>query len=160
MKTKIDERDAHEFLAHRRLAVVGASDEKDNFGRTIYTELRSRGYEPVAVNPHAGMVGDDACYPDLAAVPGELDGAIVMVAAEKAADVVRDCIDRGIPRVWLFKGVGGHGAVSDEAVELCREHGIDVIPGACPLMFLEPVAAVHRIHRSIRRLNHSLAATA
>jgi hypothetical protein len=58
--------------------------------------------------------------------------------------------------VWLFKGAAP-GAVSDEAVQLCRDHNIAVIPGACPLMFLEPVHGVHRVHRALRHANRSLA---
>lgn len=148
---------AQEFLAHRRYAVVGASDDSNSFGRTICKELRAHGYEAVAVNPHASTVLDEPCYPDLASVPGELDGAIVMVHHERSADVVRACAAAGVPRVWLFKGVGGAGAVSDEAVALCQAHGIPVVAGACPLMFLEPVGLVHKIHRGLRHLNGSLA---
>jgi predicted CoA-binding protein len=156
----IDPRDAEEFLAQHRIAVVGASDEPSSFGRTICKELRDHGYEAVAVHPTAPTVLDAPAYPDLASVPGPLDGAIVMVHHEQAADVVRACIAAGVPRVWLFKGVGGAGAVSDEAVALCHDHDLPVVAGACPLMFLEPVGLVHKVHRGIRHLNGSLARSA
>lgn len=42
--------------------------------------------------------------------------------------------------------------MSPEAVALCREHGIEVVDGACPLMFSEPVGWFHRVHRVGRRL--------
>lgn len=151
---------AEEFLAQRRIAVVGASDASGSFGRTIYTTLREKGYDVVAVHPHAETVAGDPAVADLASVPGELDGVIVMVNPAVAVDVVRSCAELGIPRVWLFKGIGGAGAVSDEAVELCRRHGISVIDGACPLMFLEPVGWFHRLHRRARRMNGSLAGSA
>ncbi len=154
--TTVLETDVRAFLSHHRYAVVGASDAKDNFGRTIYRELRAHGYEPVAVNPNAETVEEDPCYPDLASVPGDLDGVIVMVHRDRSADVVRQCAALGVPRVWLFQGAGGASAVSDEAVQLCHEHGIDVVAGACPLMFLEPVAWFHRIHRGVRHLKGSL----
>ena len=83
-----------------------------------------------------------------------------MVRADAAADVVRACARRGVGHVWLFKGLGGSGAVSDEAVEERERHGIAVVAGACPLMFLEPVGLVHRIHRAARRANRSLVRTA
>lgn len=145
-----------EFLSHRRLVVVGASDEKSNFGGEIYRQLRDHGYEVTAVNPRAERVSGDACYPDLASLPGSVDGAIVMVGRDRAAEVVRDCITAGVPRVWLFKGIGSPGAVSSEALGLCEEHGIPVVAGACPLMFLEPVGWFHRVHRSVRHVNGSL----
>ena len=73
-----------------------------------------------------------------------------MVPADAAAGVVREAIDRGITRVWLHRG-GGQGAVSDEAVALCREHGVAVVDGACPLMFEAPVRGIHWVHRAFAR---------
>lgn len=148
-----------EFLAQRRIAIVGASDEKDNFGRTIYKEMRDRGYDVRAVHPTATSVEGDACFADLASVPGDLDGVIVMVPAAAAADVARAAVARGVPRVWFFKGVGS-GALSAEAIEVCRDAGVATIDGACPLMFLEPAAWLHRAHRTLRRLNRSIAKAA
>ena len=141
----------NEFLAQRRLAVVGVSDAKGSFAKTVYRELRAHGYDVVPINPSAAVVDGDRCYPDLASVPGDIDGAIVMVNGDVSPSVVRDCVASGVPRVWLFKGVGGPGAVSDEAVRIAHEHGLSVVDGACPLMFLESPGWVHRVHRFMRR---------
>jgi len=145
------------FLAGHRLAVVGASDRQGNFGVTILKELADHGHDVVPVNAHAPTVGGRTCYPTLAEVPGTLDGVVVMVGPERVADVVRQCIELSIHHVWLFKGIGGAGSVTPDAVARCRDNGIEVVAGACPLMFLEPVGLIHRIHRSARRANHSLA---
>ena len=153
----IDPADIEDFLAGTRLAIVGASDSRKNFARTIYRELRQHGYDVVPVNTGASSVDGDPCYPDLASVPGDVDGVLVMVHRDRAESVVADCVARGVRRVWLFQGIGGTGAVSDAAVARCRQHGIRLIAGACPMMFLEPVAGVHRFHRAVRRLNRSLA---
>jgi predicted CoA-binding protein len=153
----IDPNMAIEFLAAGRIAVIGASDDPHNFGNTVYRALRDHQIGVVAVNPHASEVAGDRCYASVALVPGAVDGAIVMVAADRAAEVVADCLDHGMPRVWLFKGLGSGGAVSDAAVDLCTARGVPVVAGACPLMFLEPVGWFHRLHRSARHLNHSLA---
>jgi predicted CoA-binding protein len=154
----IDPKQACDFLdPARRIAVVGASDDARNFGGTVFRELLGRGYDVVAVNPNAATVAGTRCHPDLASVPGGLDGVIVMVHHEPAVGVVKECVDRGVPMVWLFRGVGGAGAVSGEAIALCHDHGVEVIEGACPLMFLSPVKGVHRLHRRLRQLNGSLA---
>jgi predicted CoA-binding protein len=79
-----------------------------------------------------------------------------MVPAPEAVAVVSDCLAAHVHHIWLFKGIGAPGAVSDEAVQLCRDAGVNVVEGACPLMFLEPVGVGHRIHRGVRRLNGSL----
>jgi uncharacterized protein len=155
----INPTDATAFLRAGRIAVVGASDEPKNFGRTICQALVDHDVDTVAVHPNATEVAGVACYPALGSVPGDIDGVIVMVSHDKAAEVVRECVGRDVRRVWLFKGAGP-GAVSDEALRLCEDHGIDVIAGACPLMFLEPVRGIHKVHRVLRRANRSLAKTA
>lgn len=152
----IDPVQATAFLADGRVAVVGASDDPKNFGNTVLRALVDHGVEAVAVHPTAATVAGAACYPTLGAVPGDIDGVIVVVPRDRSGEVVQDCIERGVRKVWLFKGVGP-GAVSDDAVRLCEDHGIEVIAGACPLMFLEPVRSVHRLHRTIRRANRSVA---
>jgi len=43
---------------------------------------------------------------------------------------------------------------------MCRDAGIDVVAGACPLMFLDPVKGFHKFHRTLRRMNGSIAKVA
>lgn len=155
----IDPAQATAFLSAGRIAVVGASNEPKNFGHTILEALTDHGIDSVAVHPEAISVSGRPCYPDLHSIPDAVDGVIVMVPKDAALQVVRDCKERGISRVWLFKGAGP-GSVSDEAIRFCDEHGISVVAGACPLMFLEPVSGVHKVHRALRRVNRSLAKTA
>ena len=150
------EQEAREFLACGRIAVVGASADDRQFGNVVYRALRDQGIDAVPVHPGAAPIAGAACAPDLASVPGRVDGVVVMVPAARAADVVRQCADAGIGRVWLFKGLGGPGAVSDDVLALCRHYGLDTVAGACPLMFLAPVGGPHRVHRFARRVTHSL----
>lgn len=135
-----------DFLEQRHLAFVGASHDPKEFSAAVYRELKSHGYELSPVNPHATEVDGDPCVPSVADLPDGIDGAILMVPASASAGVVQECVDRGIPRVWLHKGAGP-SAVSDEAVALCREHGIEVVDGACPMMFMDDATWFHRVHR-------------
>ena len=153
----IDPTTVEEFLAQRRIAVIGASDKPGNFGGAVYRALRDHGYDAVPVNPSVAEIDGTTCYPDVFAVPGDIDGAILMVNRAKAPQLVEDCAARGVLRLWLFKGLGSPGAVSGEAVSRAERHGMQLVAGACPFMFLEPVAGFHRFHRGLRRLNGSLA---
>lgn len=148
----VDAAAARAFLHAGRLAVVGASDAKESMGRSVYTELRGHGIDAVPVHPSAATVAGDPAYPSLGAVPGELAGAIVMVGGAAAEEVVREVAARGIPRVWLFLGASKPGSTTPEALAAAEELGLEVVPGACPLMFLEPTAFIHRFHRGIRRM--------
>lgn len=151
----IDQGAATAFLASGRIAVVGASDDPKNFGQSICKALIEHGIQTVAVHPEAPSSAGAPCYPSLTSVPGTIDGVIVVVPKQRSADVVSESIGRGIQRIWLFKGAGP-GTVSEEALRLCEDHDVEVIAGACPLMFLGPVRGVHRVHRALRRANHSL----
>lgn len=137
------------FLAQKHIALVGASRDPKQFANSVYRRLRDGGRTVYPVNFHddAVTIEGDPCFHSLADVPDPVDGVLVMVPAENAADVVRAAVARGIPRVWLHRGAG-RGAVSAEAVALCRDNGIDVVDGACPLMFDDPVRGIHRVHRA------------
>ena len=144
------------FLELRRIALVGASEDERSFAPTVQEALVAHGIDVVPVNPGWEAVGGVPCYASLADVPGRVDGVMVMTPADRAADVVRDGVAIGVTNVWLFRGVG-RGSVSDEAVTLCHQHGIEVVEGACPLMFLEPVAWFHKLHRSVLHVRGTLA---
>ena len=150
---------ADEFLSCGRIALVGASDDKGNFGRTIREALVEHGIDVVVINPTVETVGGEVSHPSLADVPDAVDGVLVVVSGQRSLDAVREAAEAGVRRVWLFKGIGGPGAASPEAVELAEDLGLEVVAGACPLMFLEPVGGVHKLHRGMRRLRGSLRAS-
>lgn len=135
------------FLAQRHLAVAGVSRNPAEAANAIYRKLRDSGYAVYPVNPHADEVEGDPCYPDLAAVPAPLDGVVAVTPPEGTESIVEECVALGVPRVWMHRGLGS-GSVSEAAVVRCREHGIAVIPGACPMMYLDPDVP----HRCIRAL--------
>lgn len=145
-----DEAAAIRFLAGKRFALIGASDNRKSFSMIVNTELTDRGYDIVPVNPASSHVWDRACYATVADVPGDVDGAIVMVPAEAAVNVVRQCIDADLRNIWLFRGIGGPGATSAEATALCRAADVNLVDGACPLMFVEHPGWTHRFHHAIR----------
>jgi uncharacterized protein len=134
------------FLASKRIAVVGVSRHGAEAANAIYRKLRDSGYEVFAVNPRAEEVEGDRCYPDLAAIPGGVEAVLIATPPAAARGVVAECAELGVGRVWMHRSFGA-GSVSPEAVDLCREKGIAVIPGACPMMYLEPVDVPHRCFR-------------
>jgi predicted CoA-binding protein len=138
------------FLAQEHLAFVGVSRDSRQFANSIYRHLRDGGRTMYPVNRKVKVttIEGDPAYERLADVPDPVDGVVVMVPAQDAAAVVRDAVQRGIPRVWLHRGLGP-SSVSAEAVDICNQAGVEVVDGACPLMFSEPVGLVHRVHRGL-----------
>jgi predicted CoA-binding protein len=137
-----------DFLNERRIAVTGVSRSGNAAANLIYRKLRAAGHEVFAVNPHAEEIEGDRCYPDLASIEGGV-GAVVIATHPRVTDtVVEECARLGIKHVWMHRSFGS-GSVSERAVRLCRERGISVIPGACPMMFVKPVDLGHRCMRWI-----------
>jgi predicted CoA-binding protein len=134
---------AADFLAQRRIAVAGVSRDKPNAANIIYRRLRADGYQVFAVNPAADSVEGDPCYRALDAIPGGVDAVVVGTAPAAALQVAEECAAAGVRRLWLHRGPGG-GSVSEAAVRYCEEHGIAVIGGACPMMFIKPTDFAHR----------------
>jgi predicted CoA-binding protein len=151
----VDQRTVDDFLKGHRFALIGASDDAKSFSRAVMTALEDHGYEVVPVNPRMPVIDGRPSRASVGAVEGTIDGAIIMVPAVAAEQAVRDCIAVGITKIWLFKGVGT-GACSDAAAQACRDAGIGLVNGACPLMFLDPVRGVHRFHRGVRRARRTL----
>ena len=139
---------AVEFLAQERIAVAGVSRDSAQTANAIYRRLRDAGYGVIPVNPSAEEVEGDTCYPSIGAIPERPDGVLIVTAPDVAADVARQCVEAGVPRVWMHRSFGT-GSVSDEATTICRDGGVSVLDGGCPLMFLEPVDIAHRCFRWI-----------
>jgi hypothetical protein len=134
-----------DFLAQKKIAVVGVSDQRDTGCNLSYRKFKQAGYQVFAVNPRITSFEGDPCYPDLKSLP-EKPEAVFILASPKVTDlIVRQCVDLGIKHVWMHCMMGtkpglaaGMSSVSEEAVRLCRENGIAVIPGSCPNQFLKP----------------------
>jgi hypothetical protein len=159
---------AKDFLAQKRIAVAGVSRSRADAGTLIYRKLRGADYRVFAINPNTAEFDGDPCYPDLKSLPEPVDGVVVVTRPAIAEQIVHQCIDLGIPRVWLHCSLGTRPklakklaasitSVSPEAVRLCRENKISVIPGGCPMMFCEPVDVGHTCMRWSLRLLGSLA---
>lgn len=137
------------FLSGKRFALVGVSAQPNDFSRAVWRELVQHGYELVPVNPKLDAVDGQRAYARVQDVPGVLDGAILMTTPEVTAQVVRDCAEAGVARVWMHRGAG-QGAVHAEAVRFCEAQQIEVIAGECPLMFVAE-GGPHAVHATIRR---------
>lgn len=140
-----------EFLAHKRIAVAGVSRDKSHHpaGNLIYQRLKRTGHDVFPVNPNIQSFEGDRCYPNLQSIPGGVDGVVVITRPEVTQHIVRDCDAAGVRRVWMHESLAKGSSVSPEAVEYCRQHNINVIAGACPMMFGDGVDFGHKCMRWI-----------
>jgi len=140
-----------DFLAQKRIAMVGISREPRSFSVTLFEGLCRRGYDVIPVNPKTPNVLGSRCFARVQDIQPPVQGALLMTSPDVTDRVVSDCAEAGIPRIWMYRA-GGKGAVSKRAVAFCQERGIAVIPGQCPFMFLPEAAGFHRFHGFIRKI--------
>jgi predicted CoA-binding protein len=139
-----------DFLARKRLAVVGVSRNPKDFTRTLFTEFRRRGYDVVPVTPHAAELDGLSCFARVQDVAPPVEGALLLTSPAVTAQVVRDCAEAGVKRVWMYRATGT-GAVNRDAIVFCELNGMQVVGGECPFMFFPQTGLVHRIHGFLRR---------
>lgn len=136
-----------DFINGKRIAVVGVSRNKEKFGNMAFTELAARGYQVFPVHPTAQEILGARCYPNLTALRGQVDGALVVVGSEQAASVLREAAAIGLKNVWLQQG-----AESPEVLTLARDLGLNLVAKKCVLMYAPPVRSFHGAHRFFARL--------
>ena len=134
-----------DFLAQKKIAVVGVSDKRETGCNLAYRKFKEAGYAVSAVNPRLEIFEGDPCYPDLKSIPEKPEGVFILTNPTITEQIVQQCVELGIPRVWMHCMMGTKSglaanmtSVSQDAVRMCRENGIEVIPGSCPNQFLNP----------------------
>ena len=145
-----------DFWALKRLAVVGVSRDPKHFSNTIWQELRQRRYEAVPVNPNAAQIDGQRCYARVQDIEPPVEGVVIMTPPQATEQVVHDCVDAGVSHVWMHRGAGGGpGSVSTAAVAYCDAHGVDVVAGQCPYMFLPGTPFFHGLHGFVKKVTGS-----
>jgi acyl-CoA synthetase (NDP forming) len=134
------------MVAPRSVAVIGASDEPTRIGGRPIHSMIQRGFAgPLwPVNPKRETVQGLPAFPDVAALPGTPDAAIVAVpgaAAEAAVDALGR---RGCPAAIVFTAgfaeVDEAGRQAQERlVAIARSHGMRLLGPNCLGLFNAPL---------------------
>jgi len=137
------------FVNDKNVALIGVSTDKHKFGNAILNELTKKGYTVFPVHPTFGEIQGIKCYPDIKTLPVHVTNLILVVNPVVTQQIVSQLNGTPIRRVWMHKGAG-KGSGSAVAVETCKEAGIEVVHGFCPMMFFSP-SGIHSIHFWLRK---------
>ncbi|MBP6177186.1 MAG: CoA-binding protein [Anaerolineales bacterium] len=146
------------FLAQKKIAVVGVSDKRETGCNMAYAKFKEAGYQVYAVNPRISTYNGEPCYADLRSIPEKPDAVFMLTNPRVTEQVVQQCVDLGVKHVWMHCMMGtkpglsaGTTSVSPSAVDVCKANGIEVIPGSCPNQFLNPDGG-HKFMRGMWKL--------
>ena len=98
-----------EFIAQKRFAIVGATDDTEKYGNKIFKNLTGRGYDVYPVNPRLKEIDGVKCYPGLADIPVRVDVVDFVVPPEVTEATLKECLRLGLDRIWLQLGSEGDG---------------------------------------------------
>jgi hypothetical protein len=93
-------------------AVVGVSRNPSKYGYVIYHDLKRKGYKVHPINPNAKRINGDTAYASLSELPVKPDVVDIVVPPEVALEVVKECHEVGIRKVWFQPG-----AELDDAID-------------------------------------------
>jgi len=118
-----------EFMSQKKFAVVGATDNPQKYGNQIVKNLRSRGYEVYPVNPKLKELDGLTCYSRLADIPLKVDVVDFVVPPEVTEEILKQCKELGLNRVWLQPG-----SESEKAITFCQQNNMKVVHSVCVMM--------------------------
>lgn len=135
-----------QFWQSSSFAFVGNSAKK-GFPRLSYGKTKALGKKVFAVDPSLSEIESDRAYPDFGELPEKVEAAVIEVPREETAEWVKRAADAGVERIWIH----AHRD-TPEAVALGKERGLELLTGACAVMYVNRAPSVHSIHKLIAKL--------
>jgi acetyltransferase len=132
-------RNLEKLFSPRRIAIVGAGNERASVGHIVLRNLVDEGFEGVVypVNPGRESVHGIQAYASVADTPAPPDLAVVCTPAASVPEVVRGCGEAGVPALAVlsagFRESGDAGAAleRDVAREAARFNGMRILGPNC-----------------------------
>jgi predicted CoA-binding protein len=138
-------RQINEFIDAQPIAMVGVSRNPKKFGYIAFRELKNKGMNLVPVNPEADQIMGERAYRNVAALPAEVKGLIILTNKKTTASVVKEAKEKGIRQIWIQQM-----SDSKEALDELSGSDVNFITGECILMHYKP-SGMHKFHGAIKK---------
>ena len=128
------------FFQPASVAVIGASNDPQKLGYAVLKNLIEGGYaqkgEVYPINLTASEILGHPAYPTVAAVPGPIDLAVLVIPYPHVPAALRTCGEKGIPAAIVisagFREAGREGLERElELIAIAKEYGIRLIGPNC-----------------------------
>jgi len=130
------------LLAPSSVAIFGASNDPTRISGRSLRYYREAGYQGALypINPTRDTVQGLKAYPDLAAVPGPVECAVIAVPASLAVESMEACVVKGVKAVVMFTAgfaeIGADGrAMQNRITEIAKGGGIRLCGPNCLGLF-------------------------
>lgn len=123
---RINENIADILKNHKRIAVIGLSDNPMRPSYAVARAMMEEGYVVIPVNPGVDEVFGEKSYPSLLDIPGEIDLVDIFRRPEFVDEIVDQAIEKGAKAVWMQLGI-----VNETAARKALDAGLDVVMDHC-----------------------------
>lgn len=137
---------------NQKIAIAGVSSNPKRFGYTIFNDLRKKGFDICPVNPKAKDIDGVKFYASISDVPDEYKKLFIVTPKTATNEVLKEASKKGINHVWIQQT-----ANTKESAVLAKANNIELIEKECIYMYTEPVAGMHKFHRTINKIFSLLA---
>ncbi len=117
-----------DIFALKKIAVIGMSRHPVKAAHFVPKYLSEQGFDITPVNPTANEILGKKCYPDISSVQDPIDIVDIFRPSEQVLPVVQNAIKKKPKVIWLQEGIH-----NEEAENLAKEHGIDIVFNRCML---------------------------
>jgi uncharacterized protein len=105
----------------RRVAVIGASNDRRKYGNKAVRAFRAQGYTVYPINPRETSIEGLVAYARVTDVPEPVEIATMYVPPEVGLTVVDDLARKGVTKVWFNPG-------SESAALVARAKALGLAP--------------------------------
>jgi acetyl coenzyme A synthetase (ADP forming)-like protein len=129
------------FFRPRSVAVIGASADPAKLGHAVVNNLIEGGYlaqgrHVYPINPKAETILSLPAFPDVQAVGGPIDLAVIVIPYPAVPAALETCGQKGIPAAIVisagFREAGREGLARElELVEIARRYGVRLVGPNC-----------------------------
>ena len=128
MKDSHTDEEIKDIFALKKIAVVGMSRHPIKASHFVPKYLSEQGFDITPVNPTANEILGKKCYPAVSSIQQAIDVIDIFRPSDQVLSVIQDAIKKKPKVIWLQEGIH-----NEEAENLAREHGIDIVFNRCML---------------------------
>ncbi len=133
----------------RSVAVIGATERTGSVARTIVWNLISTSFGGTIfpVNPKRNSILGIKAYPSVAAIPDQVDLAVIVTPAKTVPAIIQECVNAGVRAAVIisagFKETGPEGAALEQKIlQIARTGNLRIVGPNC-LGIMNPVTGLN-----------------
>ena len=128
MKDSHTDEEIKDIFTLKKIAVVGMSRYPIKAAHFVPKYLSEQGFDITPINPTTNEILGKKCYPDIFSIQHTIDVIDIFRPSEQVLSVIQDAIKKKPKVIWLQEGIH-----NEEAENLAREYGIDIVFNRCML---------------------------